>query len=110
MSATCPRCRSPLKPLGELAHQVERLTGRAISARDALASARLALPSVVPAALVTFELELPRLAAHLACHAGACTPSRPENKPAQALQQPLHPTPTRPSGELVPTEKARNLS
>lgn len=68
----CPRCGVPVKPLVELADQVTRLTGRAISARDALGSELELVPSIVPAALVTLELELPKVGRCLACHAGTC--------------------------------------
>lgn len=85
----CPRCGAPVVALAELLHQVERLAVGATTACSALASMRLALPSVVPAALATFELELPAVARALACHASTCTASRQANELSTPHSAPL---------------------
>ncbi len=69
---TCPRCGSPVKPLADLHMMVRRITGRAVSARDALGAMHGWLPAVVPAALVDLEVTLELIGERIACHAGTC--------------------------------------
>jgi hypothetical protein len=81
----CQRCGGPLVPLGDAAAAAEDMGVQALRASVALESRRLALPGCVAFALRDLARDLPRLADHLRCAAGRCTPAPPSLTPNQSF-------------------------
>jgi hypothetical protein len=72
----CPKCGGAVPALAALAVVLERLGGQAAAADHALGAMRLALPSVLTAAVHELARDLPGVGRAVACAAGVCVPDR----------------------------------